>query len=107
MGVDYYSCNFCGETFPDCGHYVNCECGYNWCSEECAEADGYIYKEWEEDGEEKESYSCNFCREEDFESSELLQFALEKLNLTREDLVDEFKKSKQDTNSSEDFTSEK
>ena len=27
MGVDFYSCHYCEETFPDCGSYVSCECG--------------------------------------------------------------------------------
>lgn len=41
MGVDWLSCKRCGDTFPDCGHFVNCECGETWCSDECAEKDGY------------------------------------------------------------------
>ena len=28
MGVDYYSCDNCGETFPDCGIYIHCENGH-------------------------------------------------------------------------------
>lgn len=42
MGVEYYTCNYCGETFSDCGGFVICECGTKWCDDECAEADGYI-----------------------------------------------------------------
>lgn len=42
MGVEYYTCNYCGETFSDCGDFVGCECGTKWCDDECAEADGYI-----------------------------------------------------------------
>lgn len=28
MGVDFYSCDNCGETFPDCGTYIHCEHGH-------------------------------------------------------------------------------
>lgn len=28
MGVDYYACEHCGETFPDCGEYMRCERGH-------------------------------------------------------------------------------
>lgn len=43
MGVDWLSCNRCGSTFPDCGDFVRCsdDCYKEWCSEQCAEADGY------------------------------------------------------------------
>lgn len=43
MGVVFYTCNRCGETFPDCGDYVSCEgCGTVWCCDECAEEDGFV-----------------------------------------------------------------
>lgn len=38
MGVDWYSCRNCGDTFPDCGDFVSCECGEHWCDYDCAEA---------------------------------------------------------------------
>ena len=44
MSIDYYSCNNCGETFPDCGDYVSCEgCGTKWCCDECAEEEDSLY----------------------------------------------------------------
>jgi hypothetical protein len=98
MGVDYYACNNCGDTFPDCGYYVSCECGQHWCSESCAEADGHKKEDYiDEDGEvyegEGES-SCSFCREEDFEDYELLNFALDKLDLSRQDLIKMYSENK-------------
>lgn len=45
MGVDFLSCKSCGETFPDCGHFVGCECGEHWCCEDCAESDGFQHEE--------------------------------------------------------------
>jgi hypothetical protein len=96
MGVDFYPCNNCGETFPDCGDYTSCECGVHWCSDECAEAEGYRR---EEDGftpngsEWEQETSCQFCREEDFEDFALLKTALELLGKSREELI-EIHKSK-------------
>jgi hypothetical protein len=98
MGVDYLVCNNCGDTFPDCGSFVSCECGERWCSQSCAEADGYEYREYEdEDGEmveDEEESTCNFCREEDFEDYELLTFALSQLDLSRGDLIKLYKETK-------------
>lgn len=28
MGVDFYACEHCGDTFPDCGTYIHCEHGH-------------------------------------------------------------------------------
>lgn len=41
MGVDFYTCNSCRGTFPDCGHYTGCEYGIHWCCDDCAESEGY------------------------------------------------------------------
>lgn len=95
MGVDWYSCKNCSDTFPDCGDYVWCECGEHWCSDKCAKADGYEYEEFEDgDGDIVEKISCNFCRKEDFEDYELLGFALDKLGISRIQLVKLFKETK-------------
>lgn len=112
MGVDFYVCHNCGETFPDCGEYVSCEdCGTTWCCEECAEEEGFVkehcikydvfgYRDLEDERRTRncknecdvccEFYvpdSCKFCREEDYEDYVLLNKALKLLNMTREDLV--------------------
>ena len=31
MGVDYYVCDHCGKTFPDCMGYDRCEAGHRIC----------------------------------------------------------------------------
>jgi hypothetical protein len=96
VSVDYLVCQHCGETFIECGPCVWCDCGEHWCSEECAELDGYRCYERQVDDEHDEDVeevcSCNFCREEDFDDETLLKFALEKLKTTREELVEEYKK---------------
>lgn len=116
MGVDFYPCSNCGETYCDCGYYVTCECGRDWCSDECANEDGYskcsckLGKELEEDEEycedgcEKyrddtdscssvscehlEYTSCKYCRKEDYSDEYLLCWALEILGKTREELIE-------------------
>lgn len=44
MGIDYLSCKYCGDAFPDVIDYISCSCGESWCSEECAEEDGFERK---------------------------------------------------------------
>ena len=119
MSVDYYSCERCGDTFPDCGDYTTCNedaggCGRTWCDDGCAEADGYIreycklekevdngYCEGDCEFSIKDTYghascdkcknyigaSCSYCRNEAFEDSELLEYALLKLDISKEDLI--------------------
>lgn len=113
MGVDFYTCHSCEDTFPDCGDYVICEsCGTHWCSDKCAEEEGYIAEHCTKynvfgcedlEAERKvrkcvrnycdgtcEFYvldSCKFCRGEDYEDGELLSKALDLLGMTREELI--------------------
>jgi len=89
MGVDFYACDWCGETFPDCGDFVSCGgCGKMWCSDECAEKDGF--QRPDEDDLEEDPYaesSCKFCRDEDVADGELLKHCLLMLDISREDAV--------------------
>jgi hypothetical protein len=93
MGVDFYVCHYCKDTFADCGPYERCEnCGRHWCSSDydnCAEREGLVKSE---DSDEWGLYetSCNFCRNEAAEESDLLGFALSKLGVSREDLEKEY-----------------
>lgn len=94
MSVDWYPCKRCGKTFNCCGDYTSCEgCGTMWCSDKCAKKDGHVYEEDEDRGIIEETESCNFCRNEDFEDGELLEFVCKKYNETRETLVQEYKNS--------------
>lgn len=109
MGVDWLTCRNCEDTFSDCGHFVGCDCGNKWCTDDCAEADGYKTESCKlgydtEDNEcEKSCYncdeflekSCKYCREEDFEDYELLKFALNKLGISRENLIEMYKENKE------------
>lgn len=87
MGAEFLSCSYCGEGFSDYdAGWTSCRCGRDWCSPECAEADGYR----EANGEQ----SCNYCRGEDFEDYELLNFVISALGVNREDLVAFYKESR-------------
>jgi hypothetical protein len=87
MGVDFFPCDVCGVSICDCGYYIHCRdiCERTWCSKRCAEKDGF-QKEIE-DAEDPNDYSCRFCRGEDAEDSELLEFLIEKYKLTRDNVL--------------------
>ena len=84
---DYLVCCNCDRTFNDCGDYVSCDCGNSWCNDKCAEKDDL--KTYKEDG--CEHSSCKYCRGEDFYDDELLKHALELMDITREELIENFK----------------
>lgn len=97
MGVDFYACNSCGDTFPDCGDHEGCiECGRKWCDIECGESEGLrpsLCDSCENDtGEncECEGSICGFCRKEKVEDHELLDYALDKLNVSRDEFAEEY-----------------
>ncbi|ALA47887.1 hypothetical protein SUNDANCE_71 [Brevibacillus phage Sundance] len=98
MGVDFYACHKCGETFPDCGYHVGCECGNVWDSDECAKAEGFRKEDngftpkgtkWAQET------SCKYCREEDFTDTELLEFILRSHNSSRNEVIKMYKEWKQ------------
>ena len=103
MGVAWNSCSKCGKSFPDCGDFEICSedkggCGRVWCSYDCALEDGYIEEhcklgkgvDYTSPTEEcefaNENEYCK-CRNEMFEDSELLEYALLKLDISKEDLI--------------------
>ena len=93
MGIDYLSCDHCGDGFPDCVDYVYCSCDKHWCSYDCALEDGF--EELDEDEypelDEDERKSCKYCREEDFDDSVLLNFLMDKFGWNRETVIDMYK----------------
>lgn len=94
MGVDFFPCDSCGESICDCGSYEYCGCGRRWCDLKCAEKDGYREVEgvdpvaW--DGG-RETWTCAYCRYESFEDSALLNHLLKRYNLTRDQVVQEYR----------------
>lgn len=108
MGVDWLSCEYCGENFPDCGDFEMCECGKHWCSLECAEEDGYMSESCKlgydlDDNDCEESCydcenhlgtTCKYCRHEDYSDEILLDYALQLLGINRENLIKQYNKRK-------------
>lgn len=79
MSIDYYTCTICHEIFPDCGKFFSCDCGYNYCSDECGDRGD----NW--DAGEKD---CQICRKEYVLDGTLIQFLLKKLSLTRDEATE-------------------
>lgn len=76
MSVEFFACSACEETYADCGYYFNCDCGQSYCGSEC--------------GEEQVVEgigSCKICRQEYQVEWVLLNFLLEKFNLSREEVT--------------------
>lgn len=99
MGVDYYSCENCGEIYNDCGDYYNCgECWTGFCNR-CGEKELIEkYGVWDYESENAEDFnldgellgeegclkSCPICSGDRIEESELLTHILQKYNLNKE-----------------------
>lgn len=92
MSVTYEKCEVCGECRYDefvhhceeCGEYI-----CNWCLEE--ENPGIKISDMILESGELDSKYCPICRGEDIISdSDLLEFLLEKLNITRDDVEKEY-----------------
>ncbi len=85
MGVDFFPCDKCGKTVCDAGVYERCDCGRKWCSRKCSKDDGH----------DRELDDCSYCRSEQAEDSELLEFMLKKHGTTREQLLQEWKEKQE------------
>ncbi len=78
MGVDYYCCDVCGQTYPDCGPCGNCSsCDSSLCGQ-CY--DDAIEKYSGRDGW---SEKCQSCSGEIINDAQLVQYFLEHCQLTR------------------------
>ncbi len=89
MGVDFYPCKDCGETFPDCGSYVFCEgCSSRFCHNDCADM-RYL-------DDNQDEQNCKYCRMETATSSDLLYALLKHFSLTHDDALEILRKQNQD-----------
>lgn len=93
MGVDFYICNRCSDTFPDCGDYEQCDCGRHWCSEYCATEEGLIQSDYDPEEGYRENH-CSFCRGEAADDEHLLKYALKLLKMSREKLEKKYLEKK-------------
>lgn len=87
MGVDFITCSYCSDNFPDCG-------SYGWCVCEDVLCDRCVRKFKKEFGTiETEDYGeccngCNTCKLIEPSEKMLLNFAIFMLKTCREDLED-------------------
>lgn len=96
MGVDFYECDVCEQSFADCNKYASCgDCGGNLC-EFCAKRYGVMFAMAnlndltdEEKGEVGEC-ECPFCSGKILTDNILLNFALSLLKLTKEELGEKY-----------------
>ena len=116
MGVDFYSCDECDEIYDDCGGtYDNCEewgkmiCF--WCQADMGMRTAATYwskgakpigdywtdGSWTDDkGAYHEYYnltSCPHCKNEIIDDERVLEYLLNKYELTKEKVIEEIKKS--------------
>lgn len=87
MGVDFYTCTYCDETYPDCGDYFACDCGINYCCYKCG--DGKTKDNESIDNcvnfSYKDEKTCRICRNEYVTDYHLLDYLLKVCRLTREE----------------------
>ena len=84
MGVDWYPCRVCNETFPDCGDYTYCMCSAMLCTS-CGDDMKKKYGEIETEEYGNCSNGCDDCQLPS--SEQILDFALTTLGMTQEELV--------------------
>lgn len=93
MGVDFYTCENCERTFPDCGPYFSCTgCYSRFCSDKCG-VKQIVQEEGEEDDGNylEEVTSCIFCRKESVTDHDMVHFLLKKAGLTYDQAVQIFR----------------
>jgi hypothetical protein len=86
MSIKYFVCSQCNEIGDDHTEgWDCCDCGNHYCSSDCAEEAKVIDQE---NGDETGIYSmCGYCRGELFTDKELLKIALDKLGMSRKELI--------------------
>lgn len=90
MGVDYYTCSNCGTGYRDDSEYCcYCDCGSNFCDDDCGKLKNFTY-EYDEDDPEKGHaivkgipITCVICRKESANDYVLLEALLKHFKLTR------------------------
>jgi hypothetical protein len=77
MSIDYYPCDACGDTFPDCGHYGNCACEKMYCGD-CFDEFCKKYGTKDDEWYGTVSKQCPDCSLDEISNSRLLSFLLKK-----------------------------
>ena len=86
MGVDWFDCDFCGESWNDCCKYKTCDCGKQFCTE----CNVFLENIKDEDG--NDTTECNYCTTKSSKISltvdEKYEYLLKIYNLTDEDVTE-------------------
>lgn len=97
MSVDWITCSICGNNFPDCGPHGRCSgCGSALC-EECHKEQFDKYGGPEEGSWGADNYGtwsaakCDKCSGEIIYNDDIAVYLLEKLGITRDQVVEEIK----------------
>ena len=100
MGVDWITCDICGENFPDCGPCGYCSgCEANLCGTCHVEQVGK-YGHPAEDSEaatdfgESAALKCDNCSGAIVHDAEVIDYLLAKVEMTRDQVVEEIKKKR-------------
>ncbi|TPG88133.1 hypothetical protein EEL32_10235 [Brevibacillus laterosporus] len=99
MGVDWRVCPHCGDTYSDCGRYgtcSNCESSYcGSCFGDFVQVYGLIDESHERFKLFGESLpECDHCNGKIISDDEILAFALSKLGIDRDTLIEEYRANK-------------
>ena len=93
MGVDYYTCDACGEVFSDCGHCGLCEgCEADLCGE-CYDKSTSKYQGDNDDGEWQPLEKCIVCQKDVVTDAMIVAFYLKTSGRTREQVEKDIKAS--------------
>lgn len=94
MSVDFYSCDCCGEAVYE-ERIVSCaECGRDICDDCAVGSWEQMFKDCVNDDGELDPKYCPFCNGEIIDKADLLEFALQKLDMTVRELETEYRKEK-------------
>ena len=103
IGVDFSECPACGECYPDCGEFFSCtSCGTTICGNcerkyQCGSYSNETdFPLEDEDGNEisyDDDYrNCPYCNLTLIHQSDLFEFALEILGVTKEELENDYRR---------------
>ena len=91
MSVDYYTCQNCHDTFPDCCDYFCCSgCESMFCTNECGGRELIKKAYTEDDRWHEDQTTCIFCRVEKVADEDLLAFMLVRAGISKEEATKQY-----------------
>ena len=81
MGIDYYVCDVCGESYPDCGPCGMCgNCESSLCGD-CHDKAKEKYGVHTDDS--YDSLKCQLCTKDVITNDVMVEFLLKRIGVTR------------------------